>query len=218
MKTPPPAEKRPRGRPRGFDTERALDQALEVFWRLGYEGASIADLTEAMGITAPSLYAAFESKAGLYRQALVRYRAGQGAFTAQALKSEPTAREAMACVLRGAAKDFASRKHPRGCMISTAVLTCATENQAIAEHVAGLRADSLAAFRARLARGIADGDVPAGTDTAALARYFGAVIQGMSVQAQDGASEAELLSIAELAMEGWDKVARASPETKKPRR
>lgn len=204
MKISPTPERRPRGRPRGFDSDKALDKAVEVFWRLGYEGASIADLTEAMGITAPSLYAAFESKAELYRQALARYREAQGAFTARALAEEPTARGAIARVLRDAAKDFVSHKHLRGCMISTAVLRCATENQPIAEHTAALRADALKQFQARIARGIAEGDLPAGTDAAALARYFGAITQGMSVQAQDGASEAELLSIVELALKAWD--------------
>ncbi|QRK07369.1 TetR/AcrR family transcriptional regulator [Archangium violaceum] len=204
MKNSSIPERRPRGRPRGFDSTRALDEALKVFWRLGYEGASITDLTEAMGITAPSLYAAFGSKAELYRQALERYRAEQGAFTARALAEEPTARAAIARVLRESAREFSSRKHPRGCLISTAVLTCAAENQPIAELVAGLRSGTLALFRDRIARGIAQGELPAGTDAEALARYFGAIIQGMSVQAQDGASEAELLALAEVAMRAWD--------------
>jgi AcrR family transcriptional regulator len=210
MKNNVPPERRPRGRPRGFDSTRALDQALEVFWRLGYEGASIADLTEAMGITAPSLYAAFGSKAELYRRVLERYQARQGASTPRALTEEPTARAAVERLLREAARDFSSRKHPPGCMISTAVLTCAEENQPIAEHVATLRAGSLKALRARLEQGIAEGELPAGTDAAALARYFGALLQGMSVQALDGASEAELLALGKVAMLAWDKVARKS--------
>ncbi|QRN98009.1 TetR/AcrR family transcriptional regulator [Archangium violaceum] len=217
MKNDSLTERRARGRPRGFDSTKALDQALEVFWRLGYEGASIADLTEAMGIAAPSLYAAFGSKAELYRQVLERYRASQGASTPRALTEEPTARAAMERILREAARGFSNREHPRGCMISTAVLTCAEENQPVAEHVATLRAGALAALRTRLEQGIAEGELPAGTDPAALARYFGAIIQGMSVQAQDGASEAELLAIVEIAMRAWDKVARksSSPRTRK---
>ncbi|WP_257451907.1 TetR/AcrR family transcriptional regulator [Archangium lipolyticum] len=217
MKNDSLSERRPRGRPRGFDSSRALDQALEVFWRLGYEGASIADLTEAMGITPPSLYAAFGSKAELYRQVLARYRASQGASPPRALTEEPTARAAMERVLREAARGFSSREHPRGCMISTAVLACAEENQPVAEHVATLRADALAALRTRIEQGIAEGELPAGTDAAALARYFGALIQGMSVQALDGASEAELLALVEIAMRAWDKVAqKASTPRKKP--
>ncbi|PTL79477.1 TetR/AcrR family transcriptional regulator [Vitiosangium sp. GDMCC 1.1324] len=215
MKNDPTPEKRPRGRPRAFDSTRALDQALEVFWRLGYEGASIADLTEAMGITAPSLYAAFGSKAELYRQALERYRASQGASTPRALTEEPTARASVERLLREAARNFSSREHPRGCMISTAVLRCAEENQPVAEHVATLRAGALAALQARIEQGLAAGELPAGTDSKALARYCGAIIQGMSVQALDGASEAELLGVVDIAMLAWDKVAQKSSSPRK---
>lgn len=176
---------------------------MEVFWRLGYEGASIADLTEAMGITAPSLYAAFGSKAELYRQALARYQEDQGSFTARALEEEPTARGAMERVLRESARHFPRRKQLAGCMITAAVLTCATENRPIAEHVAGMRRATLARFEACIRQGVDQGELPAGTDTAALARYFGAVLQGMTVQAQDGADEAELLGIVEVAMRVW---------------
>ncbi|MCY1015752.1 TetR/AcrR family transcriptional regulator [Pyxidicoccus sp. MSG2] len=198
-----PPTPRPRGRPREFDATKALDRAMEVFWRLGYEGASIADLTEAMGITAPSLYAAFGSKAELYRQALVRYQADQGSFTARALEEEPTARGAIERVLRESARNFPRRKQLAGCMITAAVLTCAPENRPIAEHVAGMRRATLARFEACIRQGAEQGELPAGTDAAALARYFGAVIQGMTVQAQDGANEAELLGIVEVAMRAW---------------
>ncbi|WP_044191283.1 TetR/AcrR family transcriptional regulator [Hyalangium minutum] len=207
MKTTSSTERRPRGRPRSFDSSRALDQALEVFWRLGYEGASIADLTEAMGITAPSLYAAFGSKAELYRRVLEHYRARQGGSQPRALTEAPTARAGVERLLQEAAREFSSPKHPPGCMISTAVLTCAEENQPVAEHVASLRAGTLAALRARIEQGIARGELPAGTDAAALARYFGALLQGMSVQALDGASQAELLALGEIAMRAWDSVA-----------
>ncbi|WP_241758585.1 TetR/AcrR family transcriptional regulator [Pyxidicoccus parkwayensis] len=198
-----PPTARPRGRPREFDATKALDKAMEVFWKLGYEGASIAELTEAMGITAPSLYAAFGSKAELYRQALERYQADQGSFTARALDEEPTARGAMERVLRESAKHFPRRKQLAGCMVSAAVLTCAPENKPIAEHVAGLRAGALKRFEDCLRNGIAQGELPAETNATAMARYFGAVIQGMTVQAQDGASEAELLGIVEIAMQTW---------------
>lgn len=176
---------------------------MEVFWKLGYEGASIADLTEAMGITAPSLYAAFGSKAELYQQALARYQAEQGAFTARALDEEPTARGAMERVLREAARHFPRRKQLAGCMVSAAVLTCAPENRPVAEHVSGLRAAALKRFEDCIRKGITQGELPTDTNVTALARYFGAVIQGMTVQSQDGATEAELLAIAEVAMQAW---------------
>ncbi|ADO75518.1 TetR/AcrR family transcriptional regulator [Stigmatella aurantiaca] len=191
---------RPRGRPREFDREAALARALEVFWRYGYEGASIADLTRAMGITAPSLYTAFHSKEALYREALARYQTEVGASTVRFLE-EPKIRTALASVLRESAKQFTAPAHPAGCMVSTAVLSCAEENQPVAEHVAHLRKKALGLFQARFERAIAEGELPETMDAAELARFYGAIIQGMSVQARDGATEQELLGIVELALD-----------------
>ncbi len=196
-RTEPP--RRPRGRPREFDRGEALARARETFWRLGYEGASIADLTAAMGITPQSLYAAFGSKAELYREALADYRETVGAFARRALEEEANAADAFDRLLRETAHEYCREGQPRGCMISTATLTCAAENRPVATHVAALRAEAIAAFEARLARGVAEGDLRADTDAAALARFVGAIIQGMSVQAQDGASEEALAAIAGIA-------------------
>jgi AcrR family transcriptional regulator len=190
---------RPRGRPRAFDREEVLTRAGEAFWRLGYEGASIADLTEAMGITPQSLYAAYSSKADLYREALAKWRVNAGAFTGRALEEEPTTAAAFARLFREAAHEYSRSDQPRGCMLSTAVLTCAVENDFIAAHVAGLRADVLAAFRARITRGIKEGDLKPDTDVPALARYLQAVVQGLSIQARDGADEASLAAIGAIA-------------------
>lgn len=190
---------RPRGRPRAFDRDQALAEAVETFWRLGYEGASIADLTAAMGITPQSLYAAFTSKADLYREALAHYRVKAGAFTARALEQEPSAAAAFDRILREAAREYTRPDQPRGCMLSTAVLACAVENDLIAAHVAALRADVLAAFKARIKRGIKDGDIRPGTDSEGLARYLQTVIQGMSLQARDGARQADLAAISAIA-------------------
>ncbi|WP_342376893.1 TetR/AcrR family transcriptional regulator [Myxococcus stipitatus] len=181
-----------------------LDQALEVFWRLGYEGATVADLTEATGLSATSLYAAFDSKEGLYRRVLAHYREGPGAGTFRALQEEPTARAGFERVLREAARNFTRRKHPPGCMVSTAVLRCAEAHRPVAELVTSLRLSSLEAFRERLARAVEEGELPSGTDPAVLARYFGTLLQGMSVQAADGATEADLLALVEVAMRAWD--------------
>lgn len=191
-KTPTP---RPRGRPRAFDRDKALVKAAETFWRLGYEGASIADLTAAMGITPQSLYAAFSSKADLYREALAWYQAHIGSSTAEALE-EPDVVAALTRILRDSAREFTRPDRPHGCMVSTAVLTCAAENEPVARHVSTLRGATLAAIRARIERGIAEGQLRPGTDAEALARFVGAMIQGMSVQAQDGASEAALATLA----------------------
>lgn len=198
VKNTPDVEKtaaRRRGRPPAFDRETVLSAARETFWTHGYEGASIADLTAAMGITPQSLYAAFNSKADLYRAALEQYR-GLGADTFSALGEPIDTVSAFERILRGSAAIFSAPGHPKGCMISTAVLNCASENEVIADHVAAMRRRSLDAFNARIERGIREGDIKAGTNPRALARFLGAIIQGMSVQARDGASHEELLDIA----------------------
>ncbi len=192
---------RPRGRPRKFDRDAVLARAMMTFWQLGYEGASIADLTAAMGITPQSLYSAFNSKSQLYHEALKNYQNSSGAFTARALVEEATARAGFERMLREAAKEFSKSNRPRGCMISTAVLTCATENQDEARYVARLRKSAVDTFRRRIDRAIDEGEFQATTDSAALARYLVAVIQGMSAQAQDGATKKELLAIAEIAIQ-----------------
>lgn len=188
---------RPRGRPRAFNREQALAVAGHHFWRLGYEGASIADLTTAMGITPQSLYAAFRSKADLYREALQWYQGDIGAATTEALRDSDVV-AAFERVLLDSAREFCRPDRPRGCMISTAVLTCATENHAVAEMVAGLRDATLVAFRGRLQQGVDEGALRPDTNVAALARFIGALVQGMSVQARDGATEADLKDIAYL--------------------
>ncbi|RAI00080.1 TetR family transcriptional regulator [Acuticoccus sediminis] len=187
---------RPRGRPRAFDRDEALAKAAETFWALGYEGASIADLTTAMGITPQSLYAAFFSKADLYREALGWYQANIGAAAGCALDEEPDAVAALSRVLRDSAAEFARPGRPRGCMVSTAVLTCAVENASVAHHVSDLRGMTLDAIRTRIERGLEEGQLRADVDPAPLARFVGAMIQGMSVQARDGAGEDALLALA----------------------
>ncbi|WP_429120755.1 TetR/AcrR family transcriptional regulator [Ensifer sp. 4252] len=191
---------RRRGRPRAFDRDVALAAAGETFWRLGYEGASIADLTAAMGITPQSLYAAFVSKADLYREALERYRQEEGAAAGRNLNGEGHVVDAIAKLLRVSAHEFSLPGRPKGCMISTAVLTCAVENDAIARHVTALRSQTLSALEARLRRGIEEGELREHTDASGLGRFIGAILQGMTVQAQDGAGEADLLAIAEFAI------------------
>ena len=190
---------RPRGRPRAFDRDEVLVKAAETFWRSGYEGASIADLTAAMGITPQSLYAAFTSKADLYCEALAWYLTHIGASTARALE-EADVTAALARVLLESAREFTRPGRPHGCMVSTAVLTCAAENAPVARHVSGLRNEMLDALKARVERGIAEGQLRPATDAEALARFVGATIQGMSVQAHDGASKAALLAIADFAI------------------
>jgi AcrR family transcriptional regulator len=193
----------PRGRPREFDGDEALDRALELFWRQGYEGTSIADLRKAIGITAPSLYAAFGSKAELYRRVLERYLAGLGRCLADALREETAAYAALERFLFESAKNFAGAKHPPGCLISCAIPTCAPENRKVADVVSAKRIESVHKLRNRFQQAVKSGELPRGTDTEQLARFYGAVIQGMSIQALDGAGTKALRGIAETALKAW---------------
>jgi AcrR family transcriptional regulator len=192
-----------RGRPREFDQEKALDRALELFWRQGYEGTSIADLTAAMGITPPSLYAAFGSKEQLYYEVLQRYRASVGRCLTTALEAEPTAYNAVERFLYESARIFSAREKPSGCLISSGILSCAPENKKVAETVASMRAEAIQAIRRRLQAAVKSGELPRPTDITQLARFYSAVVQGMSVQARDGASAKTLRAIAETALKAW---------------
>ncbi len=192
----------PKGRPREFDVDKALDRALQVFWRRGYEGATLPDLTAAMGINRPSLYAAFGSKEELFRKALDRYVEGPAAFVRQAL-NEPTAR-AVAERLLGVTIDLVTdRRNPRGCLIVQGALACGETAESVRQEVAARRVAGEVAVRQRFERARADGDLPAETDAADLARYVVTVMRGMAVQAASGASREDLRRVAELALQAW---------------
>jgi AcrR family transcriptional regulator len=201
-----------RGRPREFDEAIALDRALDLFWRQGYEGTSIADLRQAIGITAPSLYAAFGSKEELYRRVLERYLTGLGRCLVDALREELTAYAALERFLFESAKNFSGVKNPPGCLISCAIPTCAPENRTVADVVASKRMESLHALRNRFQQAVKSGELPRGTDTEQLARFYGAVIQGMSIQALDGAGTKALRGIAETALKAWPGVRKVKSE------
>jgi AcrR family transcriptional regulator len=192
-----------RGRPREFDVATALDRALDLFWRQGYEGTSIADLRKAIGITAPSLYAAFGSKEELYRRVLERYLTGLGRCLVDAIREELTAYVALERFLFESAKNFSGVKNPPGCLISCAIPTCAPENRTVAGIVASKRMESLHTLRNRFQQAVKSGELPRATDTEQLARFYGAVIQGMSIQALDGAGTKALRGIAETALKAW---------------
>ena len=195
---------RTRGRPRQFDQEVLLDAAIPIFWRHGYEGTSIADLTVAMGVTPPTLYAAFGSKEELYRQVLARYtRSGTGQARAAAFIANPSAYQAIAIYLRDTAMDFASPKHPAGCLVSTATVHCAVESKPAAEATAACRAQAIALFEQKFAAAKKSRELPMSADPGALARFYGAVIQGMSVQACDGADAKMLSALVDTALAAW---------------
>jgi len=209
--TPPPGQspitnqqsRSGRGRPREFDQEKALEQALELFWRQGYEGTSIADLRNAIGITAPSLYAAFGSKEELYGRVLEHYLAGWGRTLADALRAETDTYDAVKRFLFESARKFAGPKNPPGCLISCAIPTCAPENRAVAGIVAAKRMNSVRTLQSRFQEAVKKGELPRNTDPEQLARFYVTVIHGMSIQALDGAQTKALRGIAETALRAW---------------
>jgi len=192
----------PTGRPREFDVDRALDCALRVFWRKGYEGATLPDLTEAMGINRPSLYAAFGSKEGLFRKALDRYAEGPAAYVHEALK-EPTARAVAERLLSGTIDLVTDRRNPRGCLIVQAALACGEAAESIQKELVSRRLAGEAAVRVRFEHAVSDGDLAADSHPADLARYLVAFIQGMAVQAAGGATRAELRRVMHMALRAW---------------
>lgn len=202
MKTKPPA--RTPGRPRTFDVNRALDRALEVFWRKGYEGASLSDLTRAMRINRPSLYAAFGDKQKLFCRALDRYAEGPAAYTQDAL-SAPTARAAVERLLNGTVDAMSDAHHPRGCLLVQGALACGDEASSVKRELTSRREEGELALCQRLKRAKTEGDLPSHADPPALARYIMTVIHGMAVQAASGATRAELRKIVDIALHAWPK-------------
>lgn len=194
-----------RGRPRSFDRDQALQRAMEVFWARGYEGASIGDLTAAMGIERPSLYAAFGCKEALFRQAVELYRSnGQ---TRQALRNAPTARAAVATMLRTNATYYTTPGQPRGCLVVLAALVGTEASAEVRAELAAMREDIRSAVEARIHQGMADGDVPPGADAALMASFYCTVLNGLSLQARDGRSAEDLIAIGSAAMAAWDNLA-----------
>lgn len=196
------------GRPRDFDSDKALDSALKVFWRKGYEGATLPELTKAMGINRPSMYAAFGNKEALFRKAIERYAGGPACAVGQAL-AEPVARAAVERMLHNTVELITDSKNPRGCFMVQSALACGSGADAIKKELIKRRASSEAALRERFERAVAEGDLPAGTDTADLARFYIVFIFGMSVEASGGASADELRRAVALAMRAWPTGAKA---------
>lgn len=190
----------PSGRARQFDTETALSRALDVFWTRGYEGATLPELTRAMGINRPSLYAAFGNKEELFRKVLERYQDGPQGFFAAALE-KPTAREAVEAIFAGFIRMQGGG--PPGCLIVSGALACGEDAEPVRQELIRLRQGAVAAFRERFERATRDGDLPGDTDCPTLARYVASVLNGLAVQAASGATGEELGRVAALAMRAW---------------
>jgi len=177
---------------------------MEVFWQHGYEGASMTDLTAAMGINSPSLYAAFGCKEALFREAVAYYNENEGGAAAKVLRELPTAKEAFAGFLRQNVIAYTEPDKPSGCMIVLTATTYTEQSRAVHAHLAEWRIGTEHDFRERIERGIADGDVAAGVDAVTIAAFYSAVNQGMAIQARDGADRAKLSAVAESAISAWD--------------
>lgn len=192
----------PIGRPRGFDADEALERAMLVFWEHGYEGASLAALTEAMGISTTSMYAAFGNKEELFRKALERYTEGPSAYLARALE-QPTALGVATAILAGAVRTTTRPTHPHGCLGVQGALATSDSGQAVRDLLAAWRNDGCVRVRERFRRAIDEGELPPETDPGVLARYVTTLAFGIAVQAASGVGRAELQKMADAALRTW---------------
>jgi AcrR family transcriptional regulator len=191
------------GRPREFDRDVALREAMLVFWRKGFMATSMSDLCDAMGIRAPSLYAAFGSKEALYLEVVERYTTTIGPSVWGRLTEGATARAGIKSLLLAAVEILPeSAVKPAGCMAALAAISedCPGE---IPDVVRKIRLDCLELLRSRLNDAVTAGELPSSTDVDCLSRFYLGVYEGMAIQARDGATSAELRGIAETAMAAW---------------
>lgn len=193
---------KPRGRPRAFDQDEALDRALNVFWTRGYEGASLNELTEALGINRPSLYAAFGNKEALFRKALGRYLEGPVSYAMQAINA-PTVREVVRTFLVKSVELTTSGENPPGCMMVVGALACGEGSEVIRQELIVRRNNYLRMLAERFERAKLEGDLPASVSASDLARYVTTIHQGLSVQATSGATRNELMGVVNLVMQSW---------------
>ncbi|GAA3924206.1 TetR/AcrR family transcriptional regulator [Actinoplanes auranticolor] len=190
------------GRPREFDTDQALESAMRVFWARGYEAASLAELTAAMGITKTSMYAAFGNKEELFRKALQRYGAGPAAYAMRAL-GEPTARAVAVAFLRGAVRTTTPPGGPTGCLTVQGALASSDDGRPVHDLLVDWRNDAGVRLEERFRRAVAEGDLPPGADPRRLARFIMTMGFGVAVQAANGLGPAELDEIVDTALLAW---------------
>ena len=190
-----------RGRPRSFDRDAALDKAIRLFWRRGYEATSVRDLTEELGIGAPSLYSAFGDKQQLFSEALQVYDQQYGGFINAALAEEPTAKLAAARVFAQAPTRYTRQGLPTGCLVISG--DAGTTDRVVITHLRAIRQRNIAGFAEKIHSDIASGILPGDTDAQSLARYTMWMLSGMAQDARDGVSRAELERVARLGMTAW---------------
>jgi AcrR family transcriptional regulator len=206
-----------RGRPRAFDRDAALRGAMELFWAVGYEAATLEDLQAAMGgISPPSFYAAFGSKERLFYEVVELYRATIGGEPARALDADATGREAIEAMLTTAAGAFCLPGRPRGCLLVMSAMTCARASKAVEDHLQLLRSQAPDLIRRRLERSVQDGDLPPSADLEALVSFYATVLYGLAVRARDGASHETLMAAVAGAMVAWDPLTTTSQPAPSP--
>jgi AcrR family transcriptional regulator len=177
---------------------------METFWEHGFEGTSMSDLTTAMGIASPSIYACFGSKEQLFREAVELYGQTVAERAISNLEEAPTAREGIAGMIRANAETFADPALPQGCMVVLSATAGTTRNPEVRAFMAERRATMNEMFRRRIERGIAEGDVPEGSDVEGIAGFYTTVLQGLSIQSRDGATKRQLDTVIDCAMAAWD--------------
>jgi AcrR family transcriptional regulator len=199
------------GRPRGFDRDEALARAMELFWARGYDATTLTELQRTIGINAPSFYAAFGSKEQLFREALELYLQTEGAPMLDAITSAPTARAAIERLLRASTISFRQPGKPAGCLMVLNAVGCNDPDSGIADLLRERRAGRRTLIDERLRQGIVDGDLPSDADRHAITTFYTAVLDGIAVEARDGASRSTLQTIADSAMAAWDTLTGTEP-------
>lgn len=211
---------RGRGRPREFDREQGLRKAMQIFWSLGYEATSMADLRAALGINQASLYAAYGSKEELFREVVTLYRKTDGVATARALVSDLSTHDAIHAMLQDGVHLFTAHAASRGCLLVLSTINCTVENKGVQEYLSSLRKRTCVDIEARLRRGQREGDVAKNVPVKAIAAFYATVLHGLSIQARDGASRKILTEVVNTSMRAWNHLvgATANPSGGQARR
>ena len=191
------------GRPLSFDRQAALKQAMLLFWQYGYEATSLSNLTKVMQISPPSLYTAFSDKKRLFLEAVEMYRTRGTITLAGMLKSAPTAHAAIATLLQGVAHVYTDPNTPAGCMLVSSATNCSEDSRDVQDALAKIRLGNEKLIRQRIQIDIDKGELPAATNADTLGALYMAIVQGMAVQARDGAKRSKLKNLAELAIQAW---------------
>ncbi|MBP5059561.1 TetR/AcrR family transcriptional regulator [Pseudomonas chlororaphis] len=194
------------GRPRTFDRDEAVQQAMHLFWQHGYEATSLSLLKAGIGggITAPSFYAAFGSKEALFREVVERYLATHGQVNASLWDNSLPPRQAVELALRRSARMQTERSHPKGCLLVLSASTCSPEHEAVQKLLASRRARARGGFQRCVQRAVDAGELPTDTDVRAFAASFHSFLLGLSVQARDGVPGTVLDAAVTEILRSWD--------------